>query len=184
MDMVYPFVKSTGVFHCSDDSGGLVSGIAGPATGIYIPYQQLAGKDDTHYGSDAINSFDFNTSGSPLNYPYIDPGNNPAGNGGAYNLASLLSPASTVRVTDSDGGFQVDCQYNHEKVGMQGSYPDAYCTDGTPNLIDNDVYLARHGAPDVINTLYCDGHVKSVRPSYLLQLNSAGYPVQLTMLGS
>ena len=184
MDMVYPFVKSTGVFHCSDDSGGLVSGIAGPATGIYIPYQQLAGKDDTHYGSDAINSFDFNTSGSPLNYPYIDPGNNPAGNGGAYNLASLLSPASTVRVTDSDGGFQADCQYNHEKVGMQGSYPDAYCTDGTPNLIDNDVYLARHGASDLINTLYCDGHVKSVRPSYLLQLNSAGYPVQLTMLGS
>ena len=186
MDMIYPFVKSTGVFHCPDDSGSSVTGIAGKATGIYIPYQQLAGKDDTHYGSYAINSFDYNqATPGVLNYPYIGPGNNPNGNGGAYNLASLLAPASTVWVTDSDGGFQADCQGNTEQLGTSGNYPAAVCGDHpTPNLIDGDVFLARHGAPDLINTLYCDGHVKSVRPSYLLTLNAAGYPYQLTMQGS
>ena len=63
--------------------------------------------------------------------------------------------------------------------------PNLYCTTNTPSdLIDGDVFLARHGVPDLINMLYCDGHVKSVRPSTLLQLNAPGYPAQLTMQGS
>jgi prepilin-type N-terminal cleavage/methylation domain-containing protein/prepilin-type processing-associated H-X9-DG protein len=186
MDMIYPYVKSTAVFHCPDDSGGLANdGHGHVATGIYIPYQQLTGPDNTHYGSYSINSFDYNTSNGPLNYPYVGPGNNPNGNGGAYTLASLLAPASTVWVTDGDGGYQADCQGNNEVLGTSGSYPAAVCTDHpVPDLIDGDVFLARHGAPDLINTLYCDGHVKSVRPSFLLTPNAAGYPYQLTMQGS
>ena len=45
MDMIYPYVKSTQVFHCPDDSGDPVSGTngggTGNATGTYVPYQQL-----------------------------------------------------------------------------------------------------------------------------------------------
>ncbi len=185
MDMIYPFVKSTGVFHCPDDSGSSVTGIAGKATGTYIPYQQLGTPgiptpNDQYYGSYAMNSFNWGGS-----YPNIGPGNNTTGIGTAYLIASLKSPASTVWVTDSDGGYQADCQTNSMVLGTTGTMPNANCTvQGAPNLIDDDVFLARHGAPDLINTLYCDGHVKSVRPSYLLQLNSAGYPYQLTMQGS
>ena len=196
MDMVYPFVKSTGVFHCPDDSGGMTKGIGGFATGTYIPYQLLGtpgqppAPNDQYYGSYAMNVFDYNQpTPGVLNFPYIGPGNNPNGDGGAYSLASLNSPASTVWVTDSDGGFQADCQGNTEVLGTakNSSYPAAVCGDHPmPNLIDGDVYLARHGAPDLINTLYCDGHVKSVRPSDMLKPGtgaSAGYPCQLTMQG-
>ena len=47
MDMIYPFVKSAGVFRCPDDSGHLINtssgngGFGGSASGFYIPYQQL-----------------------------------------------------------------------------------------------------------------------------------------------
>ncbi len=190
MDMVYPFVKSTGVFHCPDDSGGLTKGIGGLATGTYIPYQLLGtpgqphAPNDEYYGSYAINVFNYHQTAGVLDYPNIGPGNNPNGDGGAYNLASLVSPATVVWVTDSDGGFQAGCDFNNEKQGTTGNMPNLYCTTTPANLINGDVFLARHGAPDLINTLYCDGHVKSVRPSTLLQLNAAGYPAQLTMQGS
>ena len=186
MDMIYPFVKSTGVFHCPDDSGGLITGV----TGTYVPYQLLgtagqpAAPNNLYYGSYAMNSFNYQT---PLQFPYIGPGNNPNGNGGAYNLASLASPATVVWVTDSDGDFQADCQTNTEKLGAFKNYPAAICNITAPSdLIDGGTFLARHGAPDLVNTLYCDGHVKSVRPSYLLTLGTgaaAAYPCQLTMAG-
>ena len=42
MDSIYSYVKSTDVFHCPDDSGGLIAGVSGtvpnaPATGKYGP---------------------------------------------------------------------------------------------------------------------------------------------------
>ena len=75
MDMIYPFVKSTGVYHCPDDSGGLIGG----ATGNYVPYQQLgtagqpATPNDKYYGSYSINSYDFNVLISLTLDPAIPP---------------------------------------------------------------------------------------------------------------
>ena len=76
MDMIYPFVKSTGVFHCPDDSGNLIGG----ATGTYIPQSQLTADSDKYYGSYSINSYDF--KGPVTDYPDIGPGNNASTTGG------------------------------------------------------------------------------------------------------
>ena len=187
MDMVYPFVKSTGVFHCPDDSGGLISGVngggTGAATGNFVPYQQLgsAGQPATpnqcYYGSYSINSYNFGGA-----FPDIGPGNT-IGSGIAYNLASLNAPATTVWVTDGAGSYASDCQGTAMAATTLGSYPGLICSGQTPSLNDNSPILFRHGAPDLSNVLYCDGHVKSVRLAALLATNSSGIFYNLTMRG-
>lgn len=41
----------------------------------------------------------------------------------------------------------------------------------------------RHGAPDIANVLYCDGHVKSKNAGSLLTLDAAGNYGQFTVNG-
>ena len=180
MDSIYPFVKSTGVFHCPDDSGGLIAG----ATGNYIPYQQLSAPSAGYYGSYSINEYNFNTGG----FPDIGPGNTNAlaGGGGAgpsYNLASLNAPATTVWVTDGAGSYTADCDTAAMAATTIGSYPALICSGKTPTLNDYSPIVFRHGGPDLTNTLYCDGHVKSVRIATLLATNSSGFFYNLTMRG-
>lgn len=183
MDSIYPFVKSTAVFHCPDDSGGLIAG----ATGNYVPYDQLgiaAGTSGTgdanHYGSYSINSYDFNGS----DFPDVGPGNTPGG-GVAYSLSQLQAPATTVWVVDGAGSYTVDCNTKSMGATTIGSYPGIACVgNGAPSLNDNSPIVFRHGGPDLSNVLYCDGHVKSVRQATLLQTNANGFFYNLTMRGS
>ena len=173
MDMIYPYVKSTQVFHCPDDSGDPVSGTKGAdtgnATGTYVPYQQLgtAGNPATpnqdYYGSYAINSYNYGG-----NAPDVGPGNQ-AGNDTGYTLSSLQSPSTTIWVVDGGGSFQFDCGGSALEPHQLGSYPGIACTGTTPTLNDNDPMVFRHGGPDLSNVLYCDGHAKAVRQGPLLQ---------------
>jgi prepilin-type processing-associated H-X9-DG protein len=191
MDSIFPYIKSVDVFHCPDDSGGLISGVSGtntnaPATGKYVPYYQLgqAGQpptpNQTYYGSYSINSYDFNGA----DFPNVGPGNNPGG-GGSYSLAQLQAPATTVWVTDGAGSYTADCNTSNVGPTTIGSYPGIACVgNGPPSLNDNSPIVFRHGGPDLSNVLYCDGHAKSVRQSVLLQKNAAGFYYNLTMQGS
>jgi len=194
MDMIYPYVKSTGVFHCPDDSGGLISGQNGtnnnfPASGTYVPYQMLgaAGQPPTpsqgYYGSYSINSYNFGGT-----YPDIGPGND-NGTGQAYTLATLQAPANTVWVMDGAGSYNMDCNNANMAADTVGSYPGINCAGQTPSLNDNSPILFRHGGPDLCNVLYCDGHVKSVRQADLLKTSippgqTQAYYYNLTMRGS
>jgi prepilin-type N-terminal cleavage/methylation domain-containing protein/prepilin-type processing-associated H-X9-DG protein len=146
MDAIYPYVKSTGVFHCPDDSG------QGGSTGLYIPYQQLTAPSFANYGSYGINSMYWGGGGG-INL--MGPGN------GTNTLSSLNSPASTVWVGDGNGSYTIDCQSN-------GPIPvqtvNGYTEIGTVNVsnLSNGAFVLRHGGPDIGNALFTDGHVKAM----------------------
>ncbi len=176
MDAIYPFVKSTQVFHCPDDSGSLIAG----ATGNYVPQSQLTADSDHYYGSYSINSYDFNGA----DFPDVGPGNTPGG-GVAYSLSQLQAPATTVWVVDGAGSYTADCNTKTMGATTIASYPGIACVgNGAASLNDNSPIVFRHGGPDLSNVLYCDGHVKSVRQADLLRQNANGYFYNLTMRGS
>ncbi len=205
MDMIYPYVKSTAVFHCPDDSGDnssdTVNGVTTPAatgqngtgtgtaTGMYVPYTQLglagqpASPNQDYYGSYAINSYNWGGQA-----PDIGPGNNNGGNGQGYTLSSLQSPASTIWVVDGGGSYQFDCNGPTMIPGTQGSYPGLFCGNQGPSLNDGSPALFRHGGPDLSNVLYCDGHAKAIRLGTMMQTSvpagqTQAYVYQLTMRG-
>ena len=185
MDMIYPYVKSTQVFHCPDDSGDTIAGDDN-ATGTYIPQSQLTTASDQYYGSYAINSYNYGGTS-----PDLGPGNTPGGSGSGYTLASLQSPASTIWVVDGGGSFQFDCGGSNLAATTRGSYPGIVCqgqTDSNP-INDNNPMLFRHGGPDLSNVLYCDGHAKAVRQGPMLQTSippgqTQPYFFNFTMRGS
>jgi prepilin-type N-terminal cleavage/methylation domain-containing protein/prepilin-type processing-associated H-X9-DG protein len=192
MDMIYPFVKSTQVFHCPDDSGSSISGTdgggTGNATGTYVPYQQLgtngtASKSQRYYGSYEINSYNYGGTA-----PDDGPGNTPSGKG-SYSLATLLAPANTIWVVDGAGSYTFDCGGPNLAATTLGNAPGINCAGQAFTLNDNAPMLFRHGAPDLSNVLYCDGHVKSVRQGVLLQTSISPadgkpYFYNFTMRGS
>ena len=153
MDEIYPYTKSTGIFHCPDDSG--ING----STGQYVPNTQLgiaagtsANGDNTHYGSYGMNS------------SYWSSGNNNhnlAGPGNAWiaPMASITDPAKTIWVTDGDGSYQVDWPNGNPAPTTQGGLPAV----GSYNSLTDGAMTFRHGGPDLAETLFCDGHVKALR---------------------
>ncbi len=171
MDVIYPYVKSTGVFHCPDDSG--ING----STGNYIPQAQLTKDDNQNYGSYGINSAYWSTNDVPDDQQRGPANSN---NGIGFSLNTLSAPASTIWVSDASGSYQVDWP-NHgaATVGTQGSYPAV----GSLNSLTDGAAVCRHGGPDLSNTLFCDGHVKSLRLSTLTQKNAAGNFAYFTMAG-
>ncbi|BDI28866.1 hypothetical protein CCAX7_009170 [Capsulimonas corticalis] len=160
MDAIFPYVKSTQIFTCPDDSG-----IQG-STGKFVNYQNLGGQDDTHYGSYGMNSAYWG-QGSPNQGP---------GNSGV-SLATLASPASTIWVGDGSGSYQIDWQDQGSvtnPVFVKGglSYFANPNDFGSPNQRQEGALVARH--TDMANVVYCDGHAKSVRLTNLLGKNSNG----------
>ncbi len=188
MDAIYPFVKSTGVFHCPDDSGGYpINGVNGAATGAsstgtYVPVSQYdtpgnpASPNEAYYGSYAINSYNYNGGA-----PDIGPGNN-LGQAG-YTLATLQSPATCIWVVDGGGAYQMDSDNKGLVASTWGGQPDVQSADQSPGPIDGNPVVFRHGAPDLLNVLFCDGHVKAMRQATLLSTNANGFFYYFTMRG-
>jgi prepilin-type N-terminal cleavage/methylation domain-containing protein/prepilin-type processing-associated H-X9-DG protein len=169
MDAIYPYVKSTQIFTCPDDSG------FGGGSGKYVPYQQLTAKDATHYGSYGINASYYGSS---------DPNRGPA-NTPVASLATLASPASTIWVSDSTDSYQVDWGGQGDVVNPVKQL-HSFSVFGNPsgtdaNNLQDGSLVARHGGPDLANILYCDGHAKSVKPANLLTKNANGDYAAFTM---
>ncbi len=196
MDAVYPFVKSTGVFQCPDDSGGLTNSQIGlgAATGKYVPYQQLGtsagtkSPDDRFYGSYGINSAYFNRQ----NPAEQSPANSNGGDTGpGLALADLSSPSTTIWVADGSGSYQIDWDdipnnNNTQYVGQVSGY-SAIGWGNDPSLggrnLPEGALVARHGDKNQANVMYCDGHVKSRRMTDLLKFNSVGQHGDFTNRG-
>jgi prepilin-type N-terminal cleavage/methylation domain-containing protein/prepilin-type processing-associated H-X9-DG protein len=169
MDAIYPYVKSTQVFHCPDYNDDLNIG----TTGNYVPYQTLgtvAGTtvpDDQHYGSYAINAAYWDQSFN--NHGFSSPASN-SSSSTALLVNQLDHPATTAWVTDGVGSYQFDWQYGNPPV-LNGA-------DGVPtwgaavlNNANNDSrcdssMAARHTG--MVNILWCDGHAKSMTLSALM----------------
>ncbi len=186
MDAIYPYVKSVGVFHCPDDSGGFPT-TSGNGTGTYIPYQQLGGPDSTHYGSYGINAAYFNSAAQ-----YQGPGNVVGGGGtntGGFKLSQLQSPATTAWVFDSDDIAQVAWPDNSPNPPNN----PIKTINGIPALggqtrggtgIENGDLVFRHNGQTQTNALWCDGHAKSQNAQQITQLNGAGYYYLFTVQGN
>ena len=89
-------------------------------------------------------------------------------------MSSLKAPSNTIWVAEAAGSFQVDCVGPVLGVTKSGSYPAINCeSNGTsvdnPTLNDSNPVVFRHGGPDLTNVLMCDGHVKAMRVSDLMQ---------------
>ena len=175
MDAIYPYVKSTQVFSCPDDSGTQGS------TGKYINYQNLTSSDDTHYGSYAINSAYWG-QGSPNTAP----GNTVGNPGSGTSLATLASPATTIWAGDGSGSYQIDWQnqnsvtspiFNNSGLPYFGD-PGNFTA---PNQRGEGALVARH--TEFANIVFCDGHAKSMRLSSLLTKNSNGDYLYFTEAG-
>ena len=184
MDMIYPYVKSTGVFHCPDDSGGLGSSPAG-ATGIYIPAAVGGTPGGTlpagvsynqSMGSYHINSTGFTQCATSL-----------CGPGQYIANSQLQSPASTIWFTDGDDGYVTSSDTNaNMAIVTEGAYKGIAWGAKFPAtvLADGHASLTKHGAPDLCNVCFTDGHVKSMRIGDMFAVNAAGVHYLWTIQGS
>jgi len=178
MDEVYPFVKSTDVYHCPDDAGNPnIDSNAGQSaldnaknpTGKYVYYQNLNGNDDAHYGSYGMNS------------SYFGKSNAQRGPGNGMGLNDIQAPANVIMMADGDGSYQIDWNGNGGDSGADqyGNQP-IVTYNGSPTIgwekinghkLPEGCLVARHNSGDLANVAYWDGHVKAVRPSSLTILN-------------
>ena len=141
MDLVQPYVKSTQIFVCLSQSDAK-----------YIT--QDASNTGSYTCSSAYFSEAPRTSMSILD------------NGEFVKLAEMETPTTTLWIMDSSG--------------YTASRPDGFefpfnsadtltLTSTQPQAITNSAFPARQ-LPfrhlDTINTLFCDGHVKSMKPAY------------------
>ena len=158
MSPLYPRRSRSGE-NCPDDSGGLTSeGSAAKNTGYYVNYQNLTAADDTSYGSYAINASDY-AAASNIRGPAVSNVPTPM-------LSTLANPATTVWVTDGNGAFSF--AWANPGDVMTTSTIGGYTSLGHTGLNEGSI-IVRHGGPDLVNVLYCDGHVKSQHIAALMQ---------------
>ena len=169
MDMIYPYVKSTGVYHCPDDSGGLTDFPTG-TTGNYKPAPiGVATPGDTTNFNQNLGSYVMNATGYDETSDLRGPANT------NQSLNSLNSPATTIWITDGDGTYSNACNRNADlQILSIGSYKGIGKQATHTTLQDYHLSVARHGAPDLCNTLFTDGHVKSMRLDAMMVKNAAG----------
>ncbi len=194
MDAIFPYVKSTGVFHDPDDSGYPINGVIGPtvrgnSTGNYIPYYmydqpgQPQSPNEAYYGSYGINSYNYGGKS-----PDIGPGNNY--NQAGYTLNSLQSPATTIWIADGGGAYQFSSNDNtlwrKDTFPVGGGLTSLHSGTQDQGPIDGNPIMFRHN--ELANVLFCDGHVKALRIGDVLKqsvspADNKNYQYLLTMRG-
>ena len=139
---VYPYAKSTGVFICPDSTDG------------------TSFKNGCPPVSNCMYSGNPNMQPIPVSYGYSNfIGTNPAIGGGSppHALASVQEPAAKILVSERIGkdgnGYS-----NQDGMGWSD-------WDGTGAFSFHQELRVSHNG--LVNCLFCDGHVKSVRPALM-----------------
>ena len=143
MDSIYSFVKSEQVFNCPDQSNN--------------QYHFRSGRN---WGGYACDTAYYNLPTVPANGYEAAPSFSNFNNGYLATLSKFQAPATTVAVVD--GGAN-DVNSYHIAWPDESSNPSVSTVNGAPALDTDGRAVARHGAPDICNTLFCDGHVKGMR---------------------
>jgi prepilin-type N-terminal cleavage/methylation domain-containing protein/prepilin-type processing-associated H-X9-DG protein len=160
MDAVQPYIKSTQLFTCPSGPTGLTNN----ATGQYVPYKQLgttgfpAAPNDKNYGCYAINAAYYNGG--------FGQGITGVGELDA-SIARVESPATTIWVADGNGAVSVAWDAT---PGFVEGPPKRLGNTGSGDLNEGSA-VERH--LDTTNTLFCDGHVKSMKMDTLKQVGNA-----------
>jgi prepilin-type N-terminal cleavage/methylation domain-containing protein/prepilin-type processing-associated H-X9-DG protein len=145
MDAIYPYVKSTQIFTCPSDS-----------TSKFTLAQDLTGPSDNDYGSYIINAVNWQES-MELRGP---------GSGG-FLLTVVEAPASTLWVTDGNGQFHLTWATKSENPPVTVNSRGQRQLMGKPTSAPvAGALVERH--LDTSNVLYCDGHVKAMKMTSIL----------------
>lgn len=159
MDAVFPYVKNEQLFTCPSDS----------ASNSRYQYQGNipTGQDSINYGSYGLNGA----------YGAGPDNTTPPRSSSLYlvKMAAVVIPAQTVWVTDNN-----NAPSTVNTGGSQGFFWAATPTIDTsvnPRQLQNIV--ERH--LETVNTLYCDGHVKSQKLQSLAQPNTSGILAAFTI---
>lgn len=187
MDAIYPYVKSSQIFDCP----------SGPAAAKkYIRNTELTAASTQNYGSYAINSAHRRVYDGYAGYGGIRPFRQPISDlielsptqpVAVRKLSTFETPATTIWVADNGEGipsavytsgyatftgFRCCGTDNQSPYYVPASMEANYSNAGVPTIAYgafnnyNDVMAARH--LETINVLYCDGHVKAMKPESLL----------------
>ena len=162
MDMVQPYTKSTQVFDCPSDSDSTHKYINVPTTnGTTLNPGATPSGFGSYYISNAYwgNFFDAPEWAGPA-----------AGAGGSGNTTvDIQSPSTTILCGDGNGSFQLAWQYNTTApltIDTSGTFTTLHNKDTGANTFEGAV-VARH--LETTNILFCDGHVKAMKLTNLLE---------------
>ena len=162
-EMIYPFIKSTGVFQCPDATGkGFRNNDANNC--VYNPIT-CGSADTTNTGADNHSSI----IGYGYNSLIRDQPNNAGENNGdhAQNpLASVQAPSDTIMMMDGNGNC--DGFYNvweTQETDINGSFYPNHPANFFGNVTTPQTPGKRHGSQDGDNYLFYDGHVKYMKSS-------------------
>ena len=152
MDVVQPYVKSTQLFTCPSDSG---------ANAQYIFPPTARDTTNRRYGSYGYMNGYFGVGTLTT-----------VGESTNVSLARLAQPTETIMVTDCIGGTgNADVGWSdiatQPTVQPNENPPSFGISSGNTRLMP-----ARH--LETINTLFADGHVKSLKLGTIARTNSAG----------
>ena len=188
MDLIYPYIKSAGVFTCPDDNSP------------YANYTFSGNVASTSsFGSYAANDMYINPTALPTGkatspfQPMMAP-NGTAYAGTSTSSSKIQSPASCVWVVETReasspfGAFLWNqISYYIDGYACTGNYNDTYSVTTQPawwrGIIDSscnpqgwptsgNFIVERHSG--MTNVLWCDGHVKSVKLDLLLTKGASG----------
>ena len=94
------------------------------------------------------------------------------------SLANLNAPATTVWVTDGNGGYQVSWPRPNDQGNITGVAGSRVLSWQGLNNINEGALTERH--LETSNILYTDGHVKSVKLNALMPQDANGYRIAFT----
>ena len=162
-DLLYPFIKSTGVYNCPSDP---LTG-SGKQTGAYAYPPESRDPNNDHYGSYIANDV-YNDQGAFPNGSTCTP---PMQNNG-ISLAKIGDPSGTALFMESNYSQQTSLLY----YGFVSQAPlpaiDANAQPNTLSFLNYYTIAARHQGRVV--TVFTDGHVKALLLTDLTQTSNQG----------
>ena len=171
---IYPYVKSTGVYKCPDDSGGPQT-LAG-SNAVYSPISYAMSINlDANYNNSGLSAAAAPASTvmiTEVQGMYADltnPGNDPDGSGARIGSTDQPGNASTYGSEEVDGGDYHDSDgwmyelNNHTAFYVTGPGPSSAAKNGMGNPPRTSTYNHEARHTQASNFLLADGHVKYLR---------------------
>ena len=156
-EMIYPFIKSTGVFHCPDATNSFNNNDAGNC--IYNP-NTCGSSDKTQTNASGIITYAYNAITS------INTGNT-NGDRAQNPLSTIDSASETIMMMDGNGGngYPYYNIWRTDETDISGSFYTTNPATWNGNPVSPQTPAKRHGSKDGDNYLFYDGHVKYMRSS-------------------
>ncbi len=156
MDAIFPYVRSEQLFVCPSDAGAR-----------YVYSKSLPDGASTHdygsYGQNGAYRLAGDSQTPPRSSTYI------------ISLSNIASPAATIWAADTNNREETNGSYGF-------SWDNALMNPGVMHNADGvlqlDKIIARH--LETTNVLFCDGHVKALKPDALAKTKTLIDPLDAT----